>query len=99
MLLYEAGKFSDAKSRFMELVKLSPRSALRLEADLRIGLCQVQTREFGPAVKTLTPLVDKLITDQTAAKTTLSADRAAIAADRAKLQADIAAAIASSSST
>jgi TolA-binding protein len=59
VLHYEAGKFGDAKTRFAELVKLFPQSPLRIEADLRIGYCQVQLKEYVDAIKTLTPLVDK----------------------------------------
>lgn len=59
MLQYEAGRFSEAKTRFAEFPKLYPQSPLRLEADLRIGFCQVQLKEYGEALKTLTPLVDR----------------------------------------
>ncbi len=59
VLLYEASKFADAKSRFAEFVKLDPQSPLRGEAELRVGFCQVQLKEFADAQKTLAPLVDK----------------------------------------
>ena len=59
VLLYEGGKFADAKARFAEFPKLYPQSPLRTEADIRIGFCQVQLKEFAEAVKTLAPLVDK----------------------------------------
>ncbi len=59
VLLYEGGKFADAKARFAEFVKLYPQSPLQIEAALRIGYCQVQMRDFAEAIKTLTPLVDK----------------------------------------
>ncbi len=66
VLLYEAGKFGDAKERFTEFVKLNPKSPVRGEADLRIGFCQVQLRDFAEAIKTLAPLVDrdKQLSDQ-----------------------------------
>src|SRR5206468_3099722 len=53
------GKFSEAKTRFAEFVKLFPQSPLLTEAQVRVGYCQVQMKEFADAVKTLTPLVDK----------------------------------------
>ncbi len=59
VLLYEGGKFADAKGRFVEFMKLNPQSPLRVEAELRVGFCQVQMREFTEAVKTLAPLTDK----------------------------------------
>lgn len=58
-LQYEAGRFAEAKLRFAEFPKLYPLSPLRLEAELRIGFCQVQLKEFGEALKTLAPLVDR----------------------------------------
>ena len=58
-LLYEAGKFSEAKNRFLDFVKLGPTPALRTEAEMRVGFCQVQLKEFADAQKTLGPLVDK----------------------------------------
>jgi TolA-binding protein len=54
----EAGKFTDAKSRLQEFVKLDPKSPLRPEAELRIGYCQVQLKEFPQAARTLTPLAN-----------------------------------------
>jgi TolA-binding protein len=59
VLQYEGGKFADARARFAALLKQFPQSPLRLQAELRIGFCQVQQREFAEAIKTLTPLVDK----------------------------------------
>ncbi len=59
VLQYEAGRFAEAKLRFAEFPKLYPQSPLRLEAELRIGFCQVQLKEFGEALKTLPPLVDR----------------------------------------
>lgn len=66
VLQYEGGKFSEAKSRFQEFIKQFPQSALRTEADLRVGYCQVQLKEYADALKTLTPLVEKdaLLSDQ-----------------------------------
>ncbi|HZZ81295.1 MAG TPA: tetratricopeptide repeat protein [Gemmataceae bacterium] len=59
VLHYEGGKFGDAKTRFAEFVKTFPQSSLKTEAEVRIGYCQVQLREYADAVKTLTPLVEK----------------------------------------
>lgn len=59
MLLYEGGRFAEAKAKFAEFPKVHPLSALRVEAELRVGLCQVQLREFNDALKTLTPLIDR----------------------------------------
>ncbi len=59
VLHYEGGKFSDARTRFAEFLKNFPQSPLRTEAEIRIGYCQVQLKEYVDAVKTLTPLVDR----------------------------------------
>lgn len=59
VLHYEGGKFVDARTRFVEFIKQFPISPLRNEAEVRIGYCQVQLKEYPDAIKTLTPLVDK----------------------------------------
>jgi cellulose synthase operon protein C len=59
VLQYEAGKFGDARARFQEFLKQTPQSPLRAAAELRIGFCQVQLKEHGEAIKTLTPLVER----------------------------------------
>ncbi len=58
VLLYEGGKFPDAKTRFADFAKQFPQSPLKIEADLRYGYCQVQMKEYADAIKTLTPLVN-----------------------------------------
>lgn len=58
-LLYEAGKFGEARGRFQEFLKQYPNSPLRAEAELRLGFCLVQQKDYAEAVKALTPLVDK----------------------------------------
>jgi TolA-binding protein len=66
VLLYEAGRFGEAKTRFQEFVKQLPvNSPLKAEADLRVAFCQVQNKEAAEAIKTLQPLLgnDK-ISDQ-----------------------------------
>src|SRR5262249_57645235 len=55
VLQYEAGRFAEAKLRFAEFPKLYPQSPLRLEAELRIGFCQVHLKEFNPPRQTLPP--------------------------------------------
>ena len=59
VLNYEGAKFGEAKTRFAEFIKQFPQAALRLEAEVRLGYCQVQLKEYADALKTLTPLVDK----------------------------------------
>jgi TolA-binding protein len=59
VLLYEGGRFADALPRFTAFGSQYPRSPLLPEAQLRVGFCQVQLRQFGEAIQTLQPLVDK----------------------------------------
>ena len=59
VLLYEGGKYGEAKARFQEFVKNFSLSPLKLEAELRVGYCQVQAKEFADAIKTLTPLTNE----------------------------------------
>jgi TolA-binding protein len=59
VLLYEAGKFADAQARLAAFVQANPGSPLAGEANLRLGYCFVQLRNFGDAVKVLQPLVDR----------------------------------------
>lgn len=59
VLLYEAGRFGEAQAKFAEFPKLYPQSPFRVDAELRIGFCLVQTKNFPEAIKTLTPLVDR----------------------------------------
>jgi len=58
-LLYEAGKFGEALSRFQAFAKDNPTSPLLFEAGLRSGYCQVQLKLFVEAIATLTPLIEK----------------------------------------
>lgn len=66
VLQYEDGRFGEALPRLVEFAKANPQAPLALEAQLRIGYCQVQLKQFADALKTLTPLVDKepKLTDQ-----------------------------------
>jgi TolA-binding protein len=59
VLNYEGGKFTDAKTRFLEFIKQFPQSPLRTEAEIRVGYCEVQLKEYPAAIKTLTPLAEK----------------------------------------
>lgn len=59
VLQYEAGKFGDALARFETFAQQYPGSPLIVEAQLRAGFCQVQTKDFAKAIQTLQPLVDK----------------------------------------
>jgi TolA-binding protein len=59
VLLYEGGRFADALARFAALESQYPKSPLLPEAQLRIGFCQVQLRQFPEAIQKLQPLVDK----------------------------------------
>jgi TolA-binding protein len=58
-LLYEAGKFADAQARFAAFAQANPNTPLTAEANLRLGFCQVQLKQFPEAVRTLQPLADK----------------------------------------
>ena len=50
VLHYEGGKFADAKAALRtSSLKQFPQSPLRAEADLRIGFCQVQLKQFAEA--------------------------------------------------
>jgi TolA-binding protein len=59
VLHYEAGRFADAQARFAEMPRLYPKSPLLTAAQLRLGFCQVQQREFPQAMQTLQPLADR----------------------------------------
>jgi len=54
----ETGRFADALEHFSELVKAHPMSRIAPEAQLRVGFCQLQLRNFADAVHALQPLAD-----------------------------------------
>ncbi len=56
LLFYEEGQFSEAATRWEALLKQNPPAALQAETQLRLGMAQVQSRQFDQAVKTLSPL-------------------------------------------
>jgi TolA-binding protein len=65
VLLYEAGRFAEAKTRFQTFARAFPKSPLANEADLRVGFCQVQLKEWKEALKTLRPLTQvEMLADQ-----------------------------------
>jgi TolA-binding protein len=66
VLLYEGGQFGEAQARFAAFPKQYPTSPLKNEAELRLGFCQVQAREYPEAIKTLSPLIerDRMLADQ-----------------------------------
>jgi cellulose synthase operon protein C len=59
VLVYEAGKIAEARGRLADFLKQYPQTPLRTEAELRIGFCQVQLKDYADAVKTLQPLIDR----------------------------------------
>jgi TolA-binding protein len=59
VLLYEQGRFADALTRFTAFSQQFAKSSLLPEAQLRIGFCQVQLRQYAEATKILQPLADK----------------------------------------
>ncbi|HEX3313233.1 MAG TPA: tetratricopeptide repeat protein, partial [Gemmataceae bacterium] len=59
VLLYEGGKYGEAKARFQEFAKNFSQSPLKPEAELRVGYCQVQLKEFADAIKTLKPMTNE----------------------------------------
>jgi len=59
VLRYEAGRFGEAQTNFVDFLKLNPQSPLKGEAELRIGFCQVQTKAYNDAMKTLNGLAER----------------------------------------
>src|SRR5262245_56673914 len=59
VLQYEGGKFAEALTRFTDFEKQFANSPLLPEVQLRIGFCQVQLKQFEPAIKGLQALADK----------------------------------------
>ncbi|MCS6866052.1 MAG: tetratricopeptide repeat protein [Gemmataceae bacterium] len=57
-LNYEAGKFAEALGKLEAFLKDYAASPLKDDALLRLGLCQVQTRQWDAAIKTLQPLAN-----------------------------------------
>lgn len=59
IMQYEDGKFAEAIAQLTAFRQQAPQSPLAAEAQLRIGFCQVQLKQFAEAQRTLQPLVDK----------------------------------------
>jgi len=59
VLQYEAGQFGDARGHFVEFIKQFPKSPLKTEAELRLGFCHVQLREYPEAITMLATLPDR----------------------------------------
>src|SRR5262249_2645109 len=59
VLLYEGGKFADAQARLAAFAQANPGTPLAAEANLRLGFCHVQLRQYPEAVRPLQPLADK----------------------------------------
>jgi TolA-binding protein len=59
VMQYEDGKFAEAIAQLNAFRQQAPQSPLAAEAQLRVGFCQVQLKQFAEAQKTLQPLVDK----------------------------------------
>ncbi|MDD4888601.1 MAG: tetratricopeptide repeat protein [Phycisphaerae bacterium] len=65
VLLSEQGKFADAAPRFNAIITQYPKSPQAPEAQLRLGYCQLQARNYPEAAKWLTPLAaDPALNDQ-----------------------------------
>jgi TolA-binding protein len=56
VLQFEDGKFADAQARLAAFAQQFPGSPLIPDAQLRLGFCQVQQKQFAEAIKTLQPL-------------------------------------------
>ncbi len=59
VLQYEAGKYGEARGRFTAFLKQFPQTPLRTEAELRIGFCKVQMKDYADAIRSLQPLVER----------------------------------------
>ena len=56
VLQYEEGRYPEAADQFAKLIQAQPKSPLVPEAQLRIGFCRLQQKNFPEAVKALEPL-------------------------------------------
>ena len=57
---YEGGKFPESLTKFVAFLKGFPKDDLAPDAQLRVGFCQVQMKQFDEAVKTLAPVAEKV---------------------------------------
>ena len=58
LLACEEGRYADALAGFSALLQQYPKSSLAPEAQLRLGFCQLQLRNFPEAIKTLQPFCE-----------------------------------------
>jgi TolA-binding protein len=58
-LLYEASRFGDALARFQEFAKANPNSPRAAEAQLHVGFCQTQIKQYNEAAVTLNAVAQK----------------------------------------
>ncbi len=58
ILLYELNRFADSQATFATFTQKYPDPTLAKEVQLRLGMTQVQLRQFADAVRTLQPLGD-----------------------------------------
>lgn len=56
---YETGKFPEALAKFQAFAKTFEKDPLAPDAQLRVGFCFVQLKQYDEAAKTLQPLVEK----------------------------------------
>jgi cellulose synthase operon protein C len=56
VLLFEQKKTAESLARFTTFAQQYPQSPLLQEAQLRAGMCQVELRQFPPAIQLLQPL-------------------------------------------
>lgn len=59
VMQYEDNRPGEALEQFKNFVKVNPEGPLAAEATLHLGFCQVLTRQFDDALKTLQPIADK----------------------------------------
>lgn len=58
VVLQDSAKPTEALARFAAFIQQNPKSPLVPEAQLRVGVCQYQLKQFPQAIQTLTPLLD-----------------------------------------
>src|SRR5262249_40141682 len=57
-LMQEQARYGDALAKFIAFAQQNPKSPQGPEAILRQGICRVELKQFGDAVRTLSPLKD-----------------------------------------